>query len=88
MRVCRYTPKQSGDNGNIGDYEVYITTSYGEPGEYRQVAAGTWPDDQSVKTVTWQPINGVESVKLVAVTEAGARGPWSAAAELAVLGYD
>ena len=50
------------------------------------MAGGTWPDDQSVKTITWTYTTGIERLKLVAISEAGNRGPWSAAAELAVLG--
>ncbi|MFE4601812.1 phosphocholine-specific phospholipase C [Kitasatospora indigofera] len=80
----RYLPRQSGGaNGRIGRYEVYVSNdpaNWGTP-----VATGTFADDAGPKTVAFPTVNG-RYVRLRALTEAGNRGPWTSAAEIAVTG--
>ena len=70
-------------NGNIGAYSVSVSTdgiAWGSP-----VASGVWADDANEKTVAFASVTA-RYVRLTATTEAGGRGPWSAAAEIEVLG--
>ena len=50
---------------------------------FTTVAFGTYIDDNTLKTTTFQPING-RYMRLQALTEAGNRGPWTSAAEINV----
>lgn len=80
-----YLPRQDGSsNGIIGRYEVYLSndsTTFGT----QPVASGTWLDSNALKYVSW-PATDAMAVKLVALTEAGNRGPWSSAAEFYING--
>jgi galactose oxidase len=83
-----YLPRQSGVNGQIGRYQLFVSldgTNWGAA-----VATGTWGDDPATGAKPWQfaEFGAVPArfVKLVALTEAGNRGPWSSIAELKVLG--
>jgi galactose oxidase len=80
----RYLPRQDGNsNGTIGQYEVTVSrdgVTFSAP-----VATGAWADDTLEKTALF-PAVSARCVRLTARTEAGNRGPWSSAAEIAVLG--
>jgi len=79
-----YLPRSDGlKNGNIGRYSVAV--SIGGSAWSAPVAAGTWADDTSEKTVTFARVSA-RYIRLTALTEAGNRGPWSSAAEINVLG--
>ena len=83
MRRLLYLPRPApGRNGNIGQYQIYVSTdgtTWGSP-----VATGTFADNSAQKTVTF-PARTVRYVRLRALTEAGGRGPWSNAAEINLL---
>jgi galactose oxidase len=79
-----YLPRPpSSGNGRIGRYRIEVsadaitwTTAVGN---------GTFADNAALKTVTFRAVTG-RYVRLVALTEAGNRGPWSSAAEVNLLG--
>ncbi|MGX6602566.1 discoidin domain-containing protein [Micromonosporaceae bacterium Da 78-11] len=78
-----YLPPAGSPDGRIGQYKVQISDNgitWGAP-----VASGTFADDAVLKTIT---INTVVTryVRLSALSEAGNRGTWSAAAEINLLG--
>ena len=50
---------------------------------YTTVAVGTWIDDATLKTTTFTPFTA-RYVRILALSEAGARGPWTSAAEFNV----
>ncbi|WP_328296654.1 discoidin domain-containing protein [Streptomyces sp. NBC_00435] len=79
-----YHPRSSGPNGRAGAYTVTTSadgTAFGAP-----VAAGTWRDDDTVKTATFTRTENTRFVRLTVTTEAGARGPWTSAAEIRLSG--
>lgn len=51
--------------------------------DYTTVAIGTWIDDATLKTTTFTPFTA-QYVRIIALSEAGNRGPWSSAAEINV----
>ena len=77
-----YLPRQDGQsNGNIGQHEVYLSlngNNFGSP-----VAFGTWLDDDSLKVSAFET-RSARYVRLVALSEAGGRGPWASAAEITI----
>ena len=77
-----YLPRQDGNsNGNIGQHQVFLSTdgtNFGSP-----VAYGTYLDDNSQKTTSFET-KPARYVRIVALTEAGGRGPWTSAAEINV----
>ncbi|MFD3781703.1 discoidin domain-containing protein [Streptomyces sp. NPDC058612] len=78
-----YRPRANGANGRVGEYALSVSAdgqSWGNP-----VATGTLADDGSTKTLGFAP-QGARFVRLTALTEAGARGPWTSAAEINLLG--
>ena len=76
-----YTPRQdASNNGNIGVHQIDVST---DNVNWINVAEGTFLDDKTVKPVNFKPTSA-RYVRLTALTEAGNRGPWSSAAELAV----
>ena len=79
-----YLPRQDGSsNGNIGQHQVFVSrdgTNFGSP-----VAFGTYRDDNELKVTPWQT-TVARYVRIVALTEAGNRGPWASAAEIYVWG--
>lgn len=79
-----YLPRQDGNfNGNIGEYTISVSqdgTHWGAP-----VATGTWADNTLLKSAVFSGVF-CEYVRLTALTEAGDRGPWTAVAELGLLG--
>ncbi|GIM89382.1 hypothetical protein Ato02nite_011750 [Paractinoplanes toevensis] len=73
----------AGANGRIGQYKVQVSdngTTWSA-----NVATGTFADDATVKTVTIATVI-TRYVRLTAVTEAGNRVKWAAAAEINLLG--
>ena len=76
-----YSPRQDGiSNGNIGQYQILIST---DGSTFSQVASGTWADDSTTKLATFAPVRA-SFIRLLAITEAGDRGPWSSASEINV----
>ena len=77
-----YQPRQDGNsNGNIGQHQIQLSqdgTSWSSP-----VAIGAYLDDSSTKKTTFTTAPA-RYVRLIALTEAGNRGPWTSAAELNV----
>ncbi|MBQ0981662.1 discoidin domain-containing protein [Micromonospora sp. M61] len=85
MDGLRYLPRQDGGvNGRIGRYEVYVSDSpsnWGTP-----VASGTFADTSTQKVVPFGAFRSGRYVRLRALSEAGARGPWTTMADLAITG--
>ncbi|MCY0925534.1 discoidin domain-containing protein [Streptomyces sp. H27-H1] len=79
-----YHPRTNGFNGRAGAYTV--TTSTDGTAFAAPVAAGTWRDDDTVKTATFTRSETTRFVRLTVTTEAGARGPWTSAAEIRLSG--
>jgi galactose oxidase len=77
-----YLPPSDSPNGRIGQYRVAVSSN---GSSYTQVATGTFADDAVQKTVSFATTLA-RYVRLTAVTEAGGRGTWSAAAEVNLLG--
>ena len=78
-----YLPAADSPNGRIGQYKVQISdngTTWTVP-----LATGTFADDDVLKTVTIGTIV-TRYVRFSALTEAGNRGNWAAAAEINLLG--
>ncbi|GIG62503.1 hypothetical protein Lfu02_68750 [Longispora fulva] len=77
-----YLPRQTGTNGRIARYEVYVSTdgvTWGTP-----VATGTWTNTATEETATFAAKAG-RYVKLRALSEVNGN-PWTSAAEIAVAG--
>jgi galactose oxidase len=75
-------PAAGGGNGRIGQYQVAVSAN---GTAFTQVAAGTFVDDATPKTVAFTATQ-TRYVRLTALTEAGGRGPWSSMAEVNLLG--
>lgn len=76
-----YTPRQDGSpNGNIGDHTVDVST---DGTNWLNVAKGTFIDNQQPKAVIFDT-RLARYVRLVSLSEAGNRGPWTSAAEISV----
>ncbi|MEU8518834.1 discoidin domain-containing protein [Streptomyces sp. NBC_01216] len=78
-----YRPRSGSANGRIGEYGISLSTdgrNWGTP-----VATGTLSDDAGSKSLAFAP-RGTRYVRLTALSEAGGRGPWTAAAEINLLG--
>ena len=74
-------PLSSGANGRIGEFRVESS----DAGQvWDVVASGTWLDNEKLKRVEF-PVKSARYFRLVAVTEAGNRGPWTSAAEINLL---
>jgi len=80
-----YLPRQDREvNGNIGLYAFFVSTSktdFGSPG-----ASGIFDDTKDEKIVELKPPKAGRYIKLLAVDEAGRRGPWASVAEINVTG--
>jgi hypothetical protein len=50
------------------------------------VTSGTWADSVASKTVTFTAAANVKAVRLVALSEAGNRGPWASAGDIQIFG--
>ncbi|MFC0844633.1 discoidin domain-containing protein [Streptomyces noboritoensis] len=84
VSALTYQPRQTGANGRIGTYAVSTSldgTSFDAP-----VASGHWKDDATSKTAIFTRTVSARYVRLVALSEAGQRGPWSSAAEIRLSG--
>lgn len=75
-----YLPRQDGSsNGNIGQHTIALSAdglTFSTP-----VAIGTYWDEKRSKTTLFTP-RSARYVRLIALTEAGGRGPWTSAAEI------
>jgi endo-alpha-N-acetylgalactosaminidase len=79
----RYLPRQNGQTyGNIGRYEFYVSTDAVTWGS--AVATGTFPTGSAEQVVTFTAKTG-RYIRLRALSEIGGH-PWTAVAELNVLG--
>ncbi|MFI8340968.1 discoidin domain-containing protein [Streptomyces sp. NPDC085639] len=79
-----YHPRPDGPNGRAGAYSIATSTdgsTFGAP-----VAAGTWRDDDTVKTATFLRAETARYVRLTVTSEAGGRGPWTSAGEIRLSG--
>ncbi|MFJ3960741.1 discoidin domain-containing protein [Streptomyces sp. NPDC090036] len=79
-----YHPRPDGPNGRAGAYTIATSTdgsTFGTP-----VAAGTWRDDDTVKTATFTRAEQARFVRLTVTSEAGGRGPWTSAGEIRLSG--
>ncbi|MFB7980546.1 discoidin domain-containing protein [Streptomyces vinaceus] len=79
-----YHPRLDGGNGRAGAYTITTSTdgtAFGAP-----VAAGTWRDDDTVKTATFLRTETARFIRLTVTTEAGGRGPWTSAGEIRLSG--
>ncbi|GLZ79929.1 non-hemolytic phospholipase C [Actinorhabdospora filicis] len=84
VTAIQYTPRQDGSpNGRIGEYEIALSQ---DGTTWTTAATGTFTDDATVKTARTWPTTA-RYVRLRALTEAGARGPWTSAAEISALGW-
>nr|WP_231399157.1 discoidin domain-containing protein [Longispora fulva] len=77
-----YLPRQSGTNGRIARYEVYVSTDGTTWGT--AVATGTFPNVSTERTVTFTGKSG-RYVRLRALSEVNGN-PWTSVAELNVGG--
>lgn len=50
----RYLPRQSGSNGIITEYEIYVSDDNGTT--YQKVCEGSWKQDSSWKTAEFDPV--------------------------------
>ena len=74
-------PLSSGPNGRIGSY----TVEYSNDGSsWTTIVSGKWVDNANLKTVEFAAVSA-RYFRLVALTEAGNRGPWTSAAEINLL---
>jgi len=81
VHALTYTPRQDGtSNGNIGNHQIKVST---DGVNYVPVATGSFFDDPEAKLVNFPP-TAVRYVQLIALSEAGNRGPWASAAEISV----
>ncbi|HEX9998965.1 MAG TPA: discoidin domain-containing protein [Actinoplanes sp.] len=79
-----YLPRPAASaNGRIGKYKI-ATSPDGDTWTDR-ISDGVFADNPGLQTVLFPPV-GARYVRLTAVSEAGNRGPWSAAAEINLLG--
>ncbi|MET9961368.1 discoidin domain-containing protein [Streptomyces sp. NPDC006326] len=84
VSALTYHPRPDGANGRAGAYTITTSTdgtAFGAP-----VAAGTWRDDDTVKTATFTRAGNARFIRLTVTTEAGARGPWTSAGEIRLSG--
>lgn len=52
--------------------------------KWTTIASGSWPDDATPKTAQFTPTTA-PAIRLVALNEAGGRGPWASASEIKLL---
>ena len=96
-----YIPRLDGGNGRIGAYrveqglpapltaeQVRQAMKQGLPPvrmlDWTPIASGSWPDDATPKTAKFTPTTA-PAIRLVALSEAGGRGPWASASEIKLL---
>ncbi|KAL8811742.1 MAG: hypothetical protein Q9223_007465 [Gallowayella weberi] len=80
VRGLSYLPRQNPGNqqGNIGQHQIEVSI---DGNSWTLVARGTWADNDRMKTSNWRAVMG-RYLRLTALSEAGNRGPWAAAAEI------
>lgn len=72
-----YIPRQDGpSNGNIGEHQIVLSV---DNGTWTPVALGTYQDSNSTKTTIFEA-SYARYVRIIALTEAGSRGPWTSCA--------
>ena len=72
-----YIPRQDGgSNGNVGEHQIFLSA---DNDTWISPAYGTYQDSNSTKTTIFEATNA-RYVRLVALTEAGDRGPWTSCA--------
>ncbi|MFE2308994.1 discoidin domain-containing protein [Streptomyces sp. NPDC059411] len=84
VSALAYQPRPDGANGRAGAYTITTSTdgsTFGAP-----VSAGTWRDDDTVKTATFTRAENTRFIRLTVTSEAGGRGPWTSAAEIRLSG--
>ncbi|WP_330294433.1 discoidin domain-containing protein [Streptomyces sp. NBC_00503] len=84
VSALAYQPRPDGANGRVGAYTITTSTdgaTFGAP-----VSAGAWRDDDTVKTATFTRAENTRFIRLTVTGEAGARGPWTSAAEIRLSG--
>lgn len=64
-------------------YTNSLISHSGDGATFTTVAFGTWIDDNTLKTTIFTPTYG-QYMRIVALSEAGDRGPWSSSAEINV----
>ncbi|SDI03241.1 discoidin domain-containing protein [Winogradskyella thalassocola] len=77
-----YLPRQTGVNGRIGDFEIYVSNSISEWGT--PVATGTGGNNTTLQTVTF-PSTEARYLRFLALTPAIAGQNWASAAEITVI---
>ena len=74
INAVSYLPRQDGNsNGNTGQHQIRLSTdgiTWGNP-----VVIGTYVDDSSLKKSSFVT-KPARYVRIIAITEAGNRGPW------------
>ena len=76
-----YVPRQDGNsNGNIGEHQIFLSA---DNVTWILQAFGTYQDSNSTKTTIFEATNA-RYVRLVALTEAGDRYPWTSCASFNV----
>ena len=76
-----YVPRQDGDsNGNVGEHQILLSE---DNSSWTVLAFGTYQDSNSTKTTIFEATNA-RYVRLIALSEAGDRGPWTSCASFNV----
>lgn len=76
-----YTPRQDREaNGRIGQHRIEVST---DGITWTNVASGSFQDSPTTKTVEFG-LTQARYVRLIALSEAGNRGPWASVAEISV----
>ncbi len=76
-----YTPRQDGRaNGNIGNHKIAVSL---DGSSWKEVVTGAYRDNQRLKFSKFSQ-QLARYVRLTALSEAGNRGPWSSASEIAL----
>lgn len=77
-----YVPRQDGNsNGNVGEHQILLSVDNSTWSS--AVALGTYQDSNSTKTTIFEALNA-RYVRLMTITEAGNRGPWTSCASFNV----
>ncbi len=74
-------PAASGRNGNVGGYRIETSL---DGTTWAVATTGTLADTSETRTIVFGSVT-VRYVRLVALTEAGGRGPWTSAAEIGLV---
>ncbi|MCJ1310119.1 hypothetical protein MMC25_003780 [Agyrium rufum] len=74
-------PDSTGANGRVGQYNIQYST---DGTTWVTAASGTWVDDATLKTAEFAP-KSARYFRLMSITEAGNRGPWTSASEINLL---